>query len=57
MITRAENPKKIAIALPIAGGAFRSLRVRREPLCHCATGAVFSRWPGDNQYPVMLNPP
>jgi hypothetical protein len=53
---RAENPKKIAIALPIAPKASQSPENTPQN-CHQydATGAVFIRWPEDNQYRDMLN--
>jgi hypothetical protein len=53
---RAENPKKIAIALPI--GEEASQCPENAPRClheHDATGAVFIRWSDDNQYRDMLN--
>jgi hypothetical protein len=54
---RAENPKKIAIALPIAAEASQSPEnTPQNRHRYDATGAVFIRWSGDNQYRGMLNP-
>jgi hypothetical protein len=53
---RAENPKKIAIALPMGREPLKVLKIRPQN-CHQydATGAVFIRWSGYNQYRDMLN--
>ncbi|WP_171902419.1 hypothetical protein [Sinorhizobium sp. RAC02] len=53
---RAENPKKIAIALPMGGKPLKVLKIRRRTVIqYNATGAVFIRWPEDKQYRDMLN--